>query len=194
MSEETALPIVDPGTSTPDASAAATTEAGQTVVSKDPVPFERWDQTNKRMKEAEAKLAELAKAEDSRKAQAKLDEEARLAEGQKYQELAEKRKAEIDELSPLKDKAIRYAAALTSLLETERKGLAKHILELLDKMDPADQLEYIAKNKSVLNPGAVPNINGASTGQGRATYSDAEAEVLAGQLGIDAKYIKNRAK
>ena len=148
MSEETALPIVDPGTSTPDASAAATTEAGQTVVSKDPVPFERWDQTNKRMKEAEAKLAELAKAEDSRKAQAKLDEEARLAEGQKYQELAEKRKAEIDELSPLKDKAIRYAAALTSLLETERKGLAKHILELLDKMDPADQLEYIAKNKS----------------------------------------------
>lgn len=165
---ETTLPTAspDPGTTPtptqpPDAGSQAETE-----VKKDPVSFDRFDQVNKRMKDAEARLAELTKAEETRAAEAKKAEETRLAEQQKWQELSEKYKAEAEGLKPHQDKATKYEAALKAILETERKGLPKHVLELLDNLDAAAQLEYIAKNKAALNPVQPPDINGGNTGKG----------------------------
>lgn len=164
---DTTLPTAspDPGTTpTPTQPPDAGSQAAATE-DKGPIPFERWEQTNQRMKAAEAKLAELTKAEEARAAEAKKAEEARLAEQQKWQELAERYKGEAEGLKPHQDKATRYETALTAILETERKGLARHVLELLDNLDPAAQLEYIAKHRDTLRPQSPPDINGASTGK-----------------------------
>lgn len=191
MSEPT-LPTAspDPGTTPnptqpPDAgSQAAATDA------EDPIPFKRFDQVNQRMKAAEAKLAELTKAEEARAAEAKKAEEARLAEQQKWQELAERYKGEAEGLKPHQDKATRYETALTAILETERKGLAKHVLELLDNLDPAAQLEYIAKHRDTLRPQSPPDINGASKGSGKTPLSDAEKREFAARFGVHPDYVK----
>lgn len=59
--------------------------------------------------------------------------------------------------------AERYQEALNKLLTTQRAGLPEGIIKLLDKLDPADQLEWIAENKASVAPAtqqAQPNQAG----------------------------------
>jgi hypothetical protein len=79
----------------------------------------------------------------------KADERAAAEQGQ-FKELAEQRQTRIAELEPFEAKATRYEAALTSLLDVQRKDLPKHITALLDKLDAAEQLEWIAANQEAL--------------------------------------------
>lgn len=164
---ETTLPTAspDPGTTptptqTPDAGSQADDPK------KGPVDYDRFDQVNQRMKAAEAEVAKMRQADADRAKAAEEAEKAQLAEQQKWQELSEKYKAELEGLKPHQDKATRYETALKAILETERKGLPKHVIELLDNLDAAAQLEYIAKNKAALNPVQPPDINGGNTGKG----------------------------
>jgi hypothetical protein len=90
---------------------------------------------------------------EAESAKGKADEE-RLKEQQKFQELADQRQKRIDELEPIRAKADRYEAALTAHLEAERKNLPVHITTLLDKLDPADQLEWIAANREAISKDA----------------------------------------
>lgn len=186
MSEET-LPTAspDPGTTqaqTPDTGSQPTGE-------EKAIPYERFKQVNDQLKELrEWKTAQEAEAA-KRTAEAKTAEEKRLAEQNEYATLAERFKAEAEELKPYQAEAERYAAALKSILETERKGLQKHILVLLDKMKPDEQLTYIAENKSVLSPAAVPDINGASKGSGRLGMGDTERRLLASELGVNPDHL-----
>jgi len=78
------------------------------------------------------------------------DEEAKLAEQNQFKELAEKRKAELDEAQKKADEADRYRSSLETYLKAEREGIPEHILPLLDKMDVVDQLDYIAENRETL--------------------------------------------
>lgn len=95
---------------------------------------------------------EREKAERDRQ-KAEADAEAkRLEEQKQFEELANKRQQRIDELEPTAQKAERYEAALKTHLETQRTGLPEHILEILDRMDVTDQLEYIAKHHDKLKP------------------------------------------
>lgn len=79
-------------------------------------------------------------------------EERSAAEQGKFKELAEQRQTRIGELEPFETKATRYEAALKSLLDVQRKDLPAHITTLLDKLDPAEQLEWIAANQEALKP------------------------------------------
>ena len=96
---------------------------------------------------------------------------AKLKEQHEYKTLAEQRETQVKELEPYKATAEKYGAALTKLLETERKALPSHIVSLLDKMDAADQLEWIAQNKAELFKAQAPNLNASDKG---ATVSKAE--------------------
>ena len=100
------------------------------------------------------------------KARKKAEEDA-LLKNQEFQKLAEERGKRIAELEPLGDQiksatetADRYKGALEKYLETEKKGLPKHVLTLLDKLDPVEQIEYIAANREELGkpkgPDGVP--------------------------------------
>lgn len=85
-----------------------------------------------------------------------------LREQQQYRELSEQQATRIAELEPFQQRAERYQTALTTLLEGERKNLPSHITALLDKLDPAEQLEWIASNREAIG-GSTDQQNGNGT-------------------------------
>ncbi|MGH9426031.1 MAG: hypothetical protein ACRD2L_06990 [Terriglobia bacterium] len=91
-------------------------------------------------------------ADEAEKARKKAEADA-LTKNQEWQKLAESRQTEIDdltnaktELEPFKDQAEKYKKALDSILAAQKKDLPKHIVELLEKMDPVEAMEYITKH------------------------------------------------
>jgi len=99
-------------------------------------------------------LSALKKAEAERQAQTKAAEEQQLAAQQKWQELAQKREGELAKAeadAKAKGEALeRYQATVVKLLEERRKAVPKHVLPLLDRLDPVDQLAYIAEHEADL--------------------------------------------
>ena len=118
-------------------------------------------------------------AETQRKA-TEAAEAAQLAAQQKWQELAEKREAEIRSLEgqlaegkTREGRLTRLEAALTAQLETQRAGLPAHLLLLLDKMPVEEQLEYLAANAAALRPvGAGAGIPATPAAQGTTGLTD----------------------
>lgn len=96
----------------------------------------------------------------------KKQQEKALAEQQRFEELAQQRAQKLAELEPqleqTNSQAERYKAALEAHLTAQKDPLAEHILTLLEKMDPVDQLEYISTNREAL----FPRTNGDSKGGG----------------------------
>lgn len=126
--------------------------------------------------------AELAKRLERKERQAKeREEKARkeaeertLAEQGEYRKLAEQRAQELAdaqrELEGAKDTATqlaRYKKAVAAHLDTQRKALSAPLLSLLDKLDPVDQLEWIATNAGELTKTPAPDINAGARGNGR---------------------------
>lgn len=140
---------------TADSAGAEMPNAGKTFTQSE---FEqalkdRLDRQKRSIEAAQAKERETA-------------EQAKLAEQQQFKALAAKHEARVKELEPLQGKVERLEAAITKRLEQERKGLPKPILALLDKMDAAEQLDWIVENKAELIKSPAPNINGGEKGNG----------------------------
>lgn len=100
---------------------------------------------------------EKRKAEKDREKEKEDADNARLVEQKKFEELSQKQSEKIveyekqlAELALVKETADRYEKALKAELDAQKKGLPAHILALLDKLDVADQLEYIAANAETL--------------------------------------------
>lgn len=157
-----------------------------------PVPYERFKEVNDQLAELRQFKADQERAAaDAKKAQSDA-EAARLAEQGEFKKLAEQAEARAKDLEPHKVTAERYGAALTKLLEAERKDLPKHVLTLLDKLDPAEQLEYIAENRAEIsakpNP---PNVNakdGGSQSDGQ-KWTDAQKKEMAAIYGVRPEYL-----
>jgi hypothetical protein len=121
------------------------------------VPYERFKEVNSEAKELRKKLADYEAQQTAAAAQAKADQEKQLADQAQWQTLAEQRAQELanasTERDSLRQQAATYEAALKAVLETQRKDLPPHILTLLDRLNPAEQLEYLAKNQTELTKG-----------------------------------------
>jgi hypothetical protein len=102
--------------------------------------------------------AEQRKHEAAAKKAADDAEAKKLQEQQEFQKLAAKHEERVKELEPTAQLAERYKVALTAQLETLRKDLPAHLIELLDPMDVAAQLEWLAKHQDVIR--AAPPANG----------------------------------
>lgn len=92
-------------------------------------------------------------------------EEQRLEDQEEYRELAEQRQERIAELEQRVSEAEavteeneRLAAALERTLKAQREGLPEHVITLLDRLDPVEQMEYLADNAEILkkSPGGPP--------------------------------------
>ena len=97
-----------------------------------------------------------ARERDNEKSRREAEEKA-LKEQSEWQKLAEKHAARISELEPLhatveetNAQLGRYKGALEAHLATQRDSLPDHIMDLLDRFDPVDQLEWLAKNRELL--------------------------------------------
>lgn len=123
-------------------------------------------------KEIDAIISDrLAREKKSQEAAAeklkKQAEEDALVKNQEFQKLADERgkrvaelESQVTELTTVREQAERYKGALDKYLEAERKGLPKHVLTLLEKLDPVDQIEYIAANRAELGKPAEQPIQG----------------------------------
>lgn len=102
---------------------------------------------------AREKKNQEAAAEKARK----QAEEDALVKNQEYQKLSDERgkrvaelESQVSELTTVREQADRYKGALEKYLVAEKKDLPKHVLTLLEKLDPIDQIEYIAANRAEL--------------------------------------------
>ena len=103
-------------------------------------------------------------------------EAKRLADQQQFKELAEKHEGKVKELEPFKAKAEKQETALKAILEKERKGREEGVLALLDRLDPTEQLEWLAANPLPEDEGKQkpPNTNAGNRSNGTAKTSKEE--------------------
>lgn len=173
----------EPGDSQQAAGGTPQAASGGMEPTPGPVPYERFKAVNEQL----AELKRWKDEQDKAAAKAKKDQEAaeaaRLAEQNEFKTLAEKHAARLAELEPLQGKAERYEAALTKLLAEQKKGLPAYVLPLLEKLDPAEQLEYIAAHASEFAKPTPPNINATDQG-GTGQPSEADQVALWQRLGF----------
>lgn len=146
MSADTGQPS---GESVTTAAEPVKTEKTFTQAELDAIVKDRLERAQRKAQETEAK----ARADAEAKALAEQGEFKTLAE-QRAQRIAELEQATEASKSVEKERD-RYQAALRSHLDAQRAELPAHILALLDKLDVADQLEWISANRAavVAKPG-----------------------------------------
>jgi hypothetical protein len=182
MPEETTTPAET--SDTPKVEEKSETKATDSKAEK----THTWDEVQEEIRK---RLASQKTAIDAQLAkERKQQEDAALAQQGEYQKLAEERQQRIADLERLIEESgtvisqrDRYKGTLAKFLAKEREGLPAHILKLLDRMDEADQLEYIAENADDLKPHAADgsNANGAHVPPSpkateRGAISDAERQ------------------
>lgn len=148
----------------------ATPPTPETITFRTPAELQAYiDNALKERLEREKKKTDKATAEAREQAEA----EAAKKNGE-WQKLAETRETKIKEqatqietLTQVQEKAERYEKALKAHLDTQRAGLPAHVTLLLDKLDPAEQLEYIAANRAALLPAQPPVTPPGGPGNGK---------------------------
>lgn len=113
------------------------------------------------------------KAEADQAAAAEAARVKALEEQGEWKTLAEKRAQQLAELETKAQAAAtaeasvaRYRIALEAYLKSERADMPKPIVALLDKLDPVDQLEWIAANRAELTKPAGGTPQRSVTGRG----------------------------
>lgn len=106
---------------------------------------------------------ERRKNEKEREKEKEELELKQLQEKEEWKELAEKStakaaslEAQLAELDSLKEKQDKYEKALKTYVDSLRKGIPEHVIMLLDKLDPVEQLEYISTNIDALRKKPIP--------------------------------------
>ena len=128
----------------------------------------RIRELNRESADRRKKLEALEKAEGEAEIVRKKAEEAALVKNQEWQQLAEKRAAELEkqktELEPFKEQAEKYKAALDAQLTKVKEKLPKYLLPLIENMDPVEAMAYITEYAEEL--GAKP-LTYSETPEGR---------------------------
>lgn len=108
------------------------------------------------------RLERAKKQADTIAQKAKDDADKKALEEQgKFKELAEQATKRALDLEAKAEEADRLREALKSQLETLRKGLPDYVITLLDNLDVAAQLKYLAENRDkLIKPTGSPEING----------------------------------
>ncbi|MDI6769746.1 MAG: hypothetical protein QMD04_08725 [Anaerolineales bacterium] len=131
----------------------------------DEILKDRLERERKKAEEAAKKAADEAVAEAAKK----NGEWQKVAE-QREKEIAEARE-KLQELDKAQEQINRYSETLNKHLETQRAGLPEAITKLLDKLDPVDQLEWLAANKEAIGktkldgPPPSPSPDGGANGK-----------------------------
>lgn len=121
-----------------------------------------------RLARADAKAKTIA---DKAKADA---EQAALAEQGKFKELADAATKRALDLEAKANRVDALETALKAQVDALRKGLPEHIVKLLDGLDIAAQLEYLAENRDKLIKPTAPEINGGGGKVKANTITDEE--------------------
>jgi septal ring factor EnvC (AmiA/AmiB activator) len=97
-------------------------------------------------KELDALKKTVSKFEKSQSEQ----EQEELKKQGEWKAVAEQNAMELAKLEDVADQLERYKATLTDILDGQREGIPAPVVDLLDRMEPIEQLEWLAKNKGEL--------------------------------------------
>lgn len=114
--------------------------------------------------------------ETAEKAKTEAEQKALLEKGE-FKTLAEQRATELETLrkdleaaKTHEQTADKYRKALKERLDAEKKNFPAHVVSLLDKLDPLEQMEWITTNAEALKPASdtrqlgTPPRNAANNG------------------------------
>jgi hypothetical protein len=156
MATENQQPITADATGQPQGE-----QNGGTGEQQQAISFATKDELQAHIESVLKERLERERVKSERAAQ-KAKEEAEAAAATRngeWQTLSEQRATKIAELeqqlASLDDtttKAQRYEQALRSQVETLRKDVPKHLIPLLDKLDPVEQLAWLSENRAELAP------------------------------------------
>lgn len=90
-----------------------------------------------------------------------------------YDEALKKALADTAALGEKAQAAEKYQAIIDKMLETQRKNIPSNIATLLDRLDPADQLEWLAENAASLKPEPEPEPETPAKQAGAASFNPA---------------------
>lgn len=147
-------------------------ESGQTTTAnanENMIPHSRFNEVNTELKEARAKIAEFEAAQAQSAEAAKQANEKRLAEQQKWQELAESRAAELEQMGQYKT---RWDAMVEKTAERNKsrfEAIPESMRSLVpDYEDPMKLASWLDANMQTLTtkPSA-PSLNGGAGGGSR---------------------------
>lgn len=131
--------------------------------------------------------------EDADKARKKAEDES-LAKNQEFEKLATQRQSEIETLTQqlaeaesIKEQAEKYKAAIETMIKAQTDTLPAAIKELLEKLDPIEKIEYLAKHAKELNID-VKGVPETETGDSSTRLKQAELEKAKNN---NAKMVKN---
>lgn len=126
---------------------------------------------------------ERKKAEQDRQ---KAEEDARakaLKEQGEFKQLAEeqalrlaKLEEQVKEVEALQEQVKRYSESLQKQLEEQKKSLPDAILALLEKQDPLEQLDWLAKHRESLTKSSASGIPPTPRAGNSQTMTEAERE------------------
>lgn len=131
------------------AASSAATQNTEAQPSEHMIPKSRFDEVNNELKRLKAEAA-------TKQQQEQEAEQARLKEQQKWQQLAEQHERQLTELKPQLEAATqqaeRYKAAVEAQVKAQLANVPEHLHGLLAKLDPVEQLEWLAANADKLKP------------------------------------------
>lgn len=142
------------------------------------IPKHRFDEVNNKLKEIQAQLSAKEKAEQEAA-------EARLKEKEDYKTLASQHEAKVKDLEPkveaLDSEAKRLRGVVEIQLKAARTQVPDHLHSLLDKLDPVEQLEWIASNADKLKdapktPAGIPRTPRPAGENGKKDQEAMQAE------------------
>ena len=128
------------------------------------IPQARFNEVNSALKIA---LAEL----ESLKRERHQQEETRLAEEKRWEELAGKYKADLDKLSGYEDQVKDVETTLNAVLEAQLTELSDDARAMIDDLPLSAQqkLDYLAKNRHRLIRPTAPDMDAGARGDGTKT-------------------------
>jgi len=132
--------------------------AQNTEAHEERIPYSRFKEVNDEKKALEARLAKLERA------QSEADQK-RLEDEKRYQELADKYKAELDQVRPVAGQVDDYKAALKETAAAQIALLPEDVRDLVPEYpDPRDTLTWLNKNAAKLKRPLAPDMDAGVRG------------------------------
>lgn len=120
-----------------------------------PIPYDRFQEVNKRAKEAEARLQALEKQEKERQAEAEKERAKKLKEQEQFQQLAEEWEEKFNEASPQLEAAQKKLSEFEAIVEAQVAAQRERVPEiyrpLLEAMPLENQLQWLTNNADKLS-------------------------------------------
>ncbi len=169
----------DTGNGEPDAAPTPPKDAtpAASTKSQNMIPQSRVNEITAEKNAALKKLEEIQTWKADQEAKAAQKTRKKLEDNAEHEKIAIALQLELDGLKDVKARAKKAETALATQLKKARANVPDHLLPLLDPMDAADQLDYLAEHGEALMPPTekkktVTNMNATDGGTGGDDKSD----------------------